>query len=155
MARYPLFSSRCARCSHEFTAPQVTGPYGELGARSTGRGTLLAVHALEDQVFGEVAAIAAQCMAEARVNLSDRERGHVTQIAWSAACDPDEDGTLFVIGAKPRCPACGSASIDMHAETGEFAELDLPAPAYSTWHTKTGPERAQAIRAAVMEALSA
>jgi hypothetical protein len=43
----------------------------------------------------------------------------------------------------------------MHAETGEFAELDLPAPAYSIWHAKTGPERVQAIRTAVMDALSA
>jgi hypothetical protein len=150
-----VFSYQCARCGCVYTAPEITGPYGELSARSTGRGALIAVHALDDSVFKEVSAFTGSFLADVPMDLSDRRRGQVVQIAWSAACDPDEDGTSFVIGRRHQCPDCGAAETAVSRETGEFAEVDLPTPRYSKWHSMTESERASTIRAAVIAALSA
>lgn len=153
MVRPVLFSCQCARCGREFTAPFVAGLlYGVLGARSAGRDTLIAIETFEDPVFEEARELSRRCVSELRVNLTDRREADVFWSAWSAVCDPDENGTRFVIGAMPRCPDCGSRDVNMLRETSEIGDVHLPAPCYPAWHSMTSSEKALTIRAAVTDA---
>ena len=59
-------------------------------------------------MFVEVERLASRTLDDIGIMLTDRRKGEVVQTVFALACDPDEDGSTFVIGAAPRCPACGS-----------------------------------------------
>jgi len=117
-------------------------------------GTLLRIDALADPVFGVVGKLGNQVISELSMVPTGRQRGRAIQSAWSVACDPDLDGSPFVIDAHPRCTACGSHEMAAWTELEGFIEMDLPHPTYSVWTGLSEADRSDAVRTAVIDALS-
>jgi DNA-directed RNA polymerase subunit RPC12/RpoP len=144
----------CAACGREFDAHEIVGGYGLLMARSEGRGVPLLVNALDSPVFDEVAALANGTLAEVNASANARTQGRVVQAAFSVACDPDVDGSRFVIGAEPRCPTCGSPQMSDWLSTGRRQPVEFQEPTHHGWVAMTADERATRVRQAVVDALS-
>jgi hypothetical protein len=116
-------------------------------------GTLIRVDAIEDPVFEEAKLLGHRVISERSLAITERQRGRAIQAAWSVACDPDADGSPFVIDGLPHCPECGSEPARW-TELHDSIELDLPNPTYSAWSDLNGAERGEAVQSAVMDALS-
>jgi hypothetical protein len=154
VAPYPVLEYRCAACGHDLEAPVVLGGYGDLGARSAGRGKLIHIRALADSTFDEVAQLVDRAVVDAGLSVTDRRRGEVVQEVFAVACDPDDDGTRFVIGGTPRCPTCTSPEMASWTETGSVVDLELPGPTHRDWAALSTGDRWLMVRAATIDALS-
>ena len=149
-----VFSYTCGRCGEVFTGlDKGGGDYGQLTARSAGTGRLIFIDALADPVFDDVGLLVREVLAEGGFHLDDRALGTAAQRAFSAACDPDADGTPFVIGALPRCPACAAAPRSWE-HTGEHEVHDVHGPSHRQWSALPASQQRDAMREAVMDFLS-
>jgi hypothetical protein len=118
----------CASCGHDFVAAEAVG-YGELVARSAAGSALL--HGLDDPVYREVRDMIAAL--GAYEPLSAPDRGRLTQEVFAVACDPDSDGSEFVIGAMPTCPACGSRSMKSWSPHAAMPDKAIPPLTHVRW----------------------
>ena len=127
-----IFEYRCRKCGEKFPAPHVVG-YGSLIMRSTGPGASALLRALDDPVYSEVDGLL--CEMGAYSGKRDNERADILQTVFGAACDRDVDGSEFVVGAKPKCPYCGSrnmASWEPMAGDSD-AKTSIPEITHETW----------------------
>ena len=139
-----------------FKAPVFVGAsYGELTARSTGLGTLGYVNTLDDPEFGEVTEIVKAVLGEIGLAPNARKLGEVIQFAYQVACDPDADGSPFVIGGHPRCPSCDAPEFAHWAETDERVSTDVPRLTHRAWAASSSEERRAWVKDKVLELLSA
>lgn len=86
---------------------------------------------------------------------TDRQRGAATWHAYSAACDPSDDGTPFEIGGQPSCPTCGGTRPASCEHTGEHLTRDVPEPTHQRWLALTPDQRLALVREKVTDSLSA
>lgn len=152
--RLHLFEYTCGQCRHRFTAPVLVGGYGVLLLRSTGRGAEAVVDTFHDPVFDEVSGMLRN--APGVSDLSSDRRRELTQAVFSVACDPDIDGTPYVVGARPRCPNCGSRTISywQATEPPQIVDVDVPHVTHERWSRMSGEERTAAVERAAADFLA-
>ena len=93
--------------------------YGYMLARTPNATAL--VRAIEDPVFEQVSTI----VKDLEPDMDPSDRAELVWRAFGAACDPDEHGAPFVLGAIP-CPTCGREAADYRLPADAPME---PAPA--------------------------
>jgi hypothetical protein len=88
--------------------------------------------------------------------LWDNDRGGLVQAVFGVACDPDGDGTPFVIGGKPPVPNCGCHTMASWtaANPPEIVDIDVPHVTHERWSRLTGEDHAAAVRRAAEKLLS-
>jgi DNA-directed RNA polymerase subunit RPC12/RpoP len=154
MIRLQMFEYSCGSCGRGFSAPElVAGDY--LLLRSEGVGSLALVPTVDNAVLDEVDRLVQELpVIRGR---SDLQVGGATQEALSAVFDPDEDGSRFVVGGRPRCPHCGwrEPSGWRASEPPEFVDVDVPLAAHTGWDNLGSGEKQSRIADAVADALSA
>ena len=145
--RLHLFEYTCARCARSFKAPELVGGYGDLLLRSTGLGTESVVFALSDEAFGEVGRL---LDVVGGAEIGSYRQGELVQEIFGITCDPDIDGSRFVVGGKPRCPTCGSHLMQgwRATEPPEIVDIDIPHVSHEKWMKKSLAERIELVRLA-------
>jgi hypothetical protein len=151
--RLQRFDYTCGGCGHPFSSPELV--VGELLLlRSEGRGTLAVLPIVDNSVLDEVGRLVRELpSAQGR---SDHQVGGATQEALSVVFDPDEDGSRFVVGGRPRCPRCGwsSPSEWRASDPPEFIESDVPRVGHRAWDGLEIAEKRRRIAQAVADAFS-
>lgn len=153
MIRYHLFEYECASCGHRFLAP-ARATHDVHTLRSEGLGTMVIVPMWDNPVLDEAHELFK------KLDLIEGESGpRITRAfhdSLSAVCDPDTDGSPFVLGLKPRCPECGSANVPHFQSTDppQFAEIDVPEATHREWDRLTSDQKQRRIAHAVVGSLS-
>ncbi len=152
---YCVFRYVCSSCGQDyFDLAKGDHAYGELTARSTGTGQLVYVSALTDPVFGEVERLAEETLAGTGLQPTGQRWSAAVQRAYTVACDPCEDGTPFLIGGHPACPACKARQPVAWEHTGEHQIRDVSEPTHKRWLALTPKQRRRLIRSEIADSLS-
>jgi hypothetical protein len=154
MIRLQLFDYTCGNCGRTYSAPEMTNA-DYLLLRSAGAGSLAVVPTVDNEVLDEVDRLVHELpLVQGR---SDYQVGGATQSALSVVFDPDEDGSKFVVGGRPRCPHCGwsEPSAWRASDPPKFVEADVPLAAHAGWDALELVEKQNRIADAVADAFSA
>jgi hypothetical protein len=154
MIRLQVFDHTCRNCGREFSAPELVAR-DNLLLRSEGAGSLAVVPTVDNAVLGEVDRLVHELpVVRGR---SDHQIGGAIQEALTAVFDPDEDGSRFVVGGRPRCPHCGWSEPSgwRASEPPEFVDVVLPLAAHTGWDNLGSDEKKSRVADAVTDALSA
>lgn len=145
-----LVKYRCANCDVEFKAPALPpGAYGEFLLRSERRGALAYVEATSDPVYEEVDRIV-----KAHPRLLQKNPTAAASILWAVfgiACDPDVDGSSFVVNRMPTCPVCNvdRPSYWEFTEPPEIVDVNVVPVTHARWERLTADERLRLIHDAI------
>lgn len=104
MSQKPCLEYTCS-AGHRFRTIGSDG-YGEFVMRSEGLGTPAWLDALSDPVFEEVEVLLQEIPEYAALDETARADRH--NYVFSTSVDRDSDGSVFLIGGRPRCPICSS-----------------------------------------------
>jgi hypothetical protein len=126
------YDFRCAECNSHFLAPVAEG-YGQLIMRSEKRGVPRVLHGPEDKAYQQVDAILREVDADAKMNT--RAKVELLWTVFGVACDRDEDGSEFKIGAMPICPSCGSRNMASWGSTGKLYQEAVLEVTHCAWET--------------------
>ena len=144
----------CPSCHDTFEAPVVRGFGEHLGMRSLGLGTLAVwsnTYTNPNPVNAELEPILR------RINLyagaSSARQGTLGQAAMSWVADRDADGSRFVPGAKPRCPACTAVPEQYHG-TNHHRPQFVPVVTFRMWGALPESDRQKLVRQAVIDSYS-
>lgn len=127
------FQYRCGTCGNWYFSPELTWGYGEFVLVSK-TGELRYLNAIGDQVFSEVEGI---LMCHSRYLLmNEANRATFLQRIYGFACDPDELGDRFLIGAQPACPQCKEVNVSafQSVEPPEFLDIDVLPVTHLEWN---------------------
>jgi len=134
---------KCENCKFEFRAPQIlSGSYAEFLLRSSSTECIRYLDAMEDKTYDEVDTII-----KSNPRLKGKSANALADILRKSygaiACDLDDRGNIFQIGALPACPSCGSQSMEYWEaiEPPEFLFMDVPHITHSNWHALTQDEK--------------
>jgi hypothetical protein len=152
--RLQMFDYRCGNCEQSFAAPElVVGEY--LLMRSEGAGTIALLSTVDNRVLDEVDRLVRELpLVQGR---SEYEIGGLTQAVLSAVFDPDDDGSRFVVGGRPRCPSCGWSRLSewSASDPPRIIEVDVPLAGHIVWDELKASDKRSRVAEAVADALSA
>ncbi len=139
----------CASCRHAFDAPELLGgAYGEFIFRSSSGDTSY-LNSLTDSVYEEVGQLLEH--EPLTSGMGTVHRSDILQaIFGDIACDPSPSGQSFHLGAKPRCPACGSQEMAswMEKDSPQLVDLDIPHVTHEGWKSLHGQQKSDRVRQA-------
>ena len=125
----------CSICSNEFDAPELpSGSYGDFLLRNVA-GEVAYLNGLDDPTYEKVSQLFARDPSTSTLGTFERA-GLLQKIYGEVACDADSVAAPFHIGAKPKCPRCGSQEMSswMEKEPPEFLDLDVPPVTHKRWN---------------------
>lgn len=130
-----IYRFKCGQCGVEFKSPKtIVGGYGEFMLRSVGAGEIAYLNALEDKTYDEVEGL---LRTNSRIaGKGDNAYADILQNTYGdIACDVDQTGESFRIGALPKCPQCGVENILSWEEIvpPEFVDKRLSPVTHSEW----------------------
>jgi hypothetical protein len=142
-----LVKYECARCTTQFEAPEVVaGSYGEFLLRSPA-GSVMYLDALEDKTYEEVDRLLAAN--DKTRELSAFNRSEVLRrIYGEIACDTDDAGATFVLGAHPLCPDCGSQEMAswQSKEPPELVDVAIENVTHHGWNSLSEIEKRELLK---------
>ncbi len=144
-----LFKYTCGNCGVQFKAPEMSPTsYGEFLLRSE-MGKEAYLNAISDPVYQEVDNLLKH-LPELQ-NKSAVELAEILREVFGVACDPDEHGSLFSIGADPVCPSCNKRKISYWeaTEPSEFVDKELPSISHNDWISLSDLEKIDLIKNAL------
>lgn len=137
-----LVKYKCASCTSTFEAPEIgSDSYGEFLLRSPS-GAVVYLDALRDKTYEEVDQLLA--VHEKTGGLSAFDRAQVLRRVYGEiACDKDDDGSPFVLGAHPACPICGSQEMASweFKEPPELVDVTIERVTHSGWNNLPRSEK--------------
>ena len=146
--RLPLGEFQCGECQTKFKAPLISDfAYGEYLLWSD-TGGVAYLNAGDDPTFAEVRQLFRGCTRnEAPNHAAAGARLH--DFFARVACDPDEEGGLFRIGGKPRCPNCQSNHMASWSlgEAAEMAEVETVELTHRIWNMLPDAEKLASVHA--------
>lgn len=136
----------CSGCRHHFHANELGRDFrcGEFLLRSEGLDNERFLNASGDEVFNELSTMVdCNYLLKDKKDKKDIERAKIFQAVFGITCDPDEDGSLFQINIKPRCPSCGKREMDWWDESKPLVIVDINIPhvTHYIWNLKTRKEK--------------
>jgi hypothetical protein len=145
----------CRACKRSFEAPILgESSYGEF-LLWTASGVVAYLNAIENTEYAEVEEILLR-----RFDFFKQDEFKSAEVLQNifgvVACDPDENGFPFKIGARPRCPHCKEGhgeSWDIENPT-QLVQQTIPAAQHLKWARLSAIEKNQSVDWAVPEASS-
>ena len=142
-----LANFRCAKCNSQFSAPILrSGAYAEFLLRNPKNNSLAHLDALEDKTYDEVDALL-KISLYSKGKSANQLAEVLRNIYGSIACDPDENGDYYQIGALPSCPSCHHQGIS-HWEAIEppvFIDEAIPSVTHKAWTSLSSQEKSTKI----------
>lgn len=138
-----LVKFQCKKCNTFFEAPELGySSYGEFILRSRGEGKEAYLNALEDDTYEEV-----KLLLESNPRVTERNTNGFSELLWQhygeIACDPDQFGFPFQIGAPPKCPACGAQEVSSweYIDPPKFLEKTIEPVTHIFWKSFSEQEK--------------
>jgi hypothetical protein len=143
-----LIEYTCASCEFTFEAPGLSeSAYGELLLRSA-RGRMAYLNAIRDPTYKEVDGLLAQLPGTSALSPIDRAN-ILRRVYGPVACDRDDDGAPFEIGAFPVCPSCRSNAISSwrFKSPPAFVDIEVPPVTHVEWVGLSEADKVDRLRA--------
>lgn len=137
-----LAKYKCACCASTFEAAEiVSNSYGEFLLRSRS-GAVMHLDAFEDKTYEELDQLLATHEKVAGLGAFDRAK-ILRRVYGEVACDWDDVGNPFVLGAHPVCPVCGSQEMTYweFKEPPELVDVEVEAVTHNRWNSLSRNER--------------
>ena len=137
-----LVKYKCASCTSTFEAPEIgSDSYGEFLLRSPS-GAVVYLDALRDKTYEEVDQLLAAHEKTGGLSAFDRSKV-LRRVYGEIACDKDNDGNPFVLGAHPACPVCGNQEMASweFKEPPELVDVAMEPVTHNRWNSLSGNEK--------------
>jgi len=127
---------------HCFMVPGLS-LYGQGIMWSLGLGTPKYINLMDDPVYAEIHRML-KLFPEFQHN-NEEENADILQKIFGVACDPDDDGSEFKLGATPKCPKCGSREMKSWDVSIEPKIWDVLEITHNRWQKLSSGDKKDAL----------